>query len=208
MPAGISAKVIDYVSTLNREALMNTEALVMLKTMFASADKHGYNEFRVTEGYRTYDYQQSLYDSAADKSFVALPGHSEHHTGLAADISYNGVNIQTSTQGAWLKDNAYQYGFILRYPQNKESITQIPYEPWHYRYVGQPHAYYCWKNALVLEEYIDFLKEIGDYSVTFGGKKYTVLYQKSQNDIIYVPNTPNFNISNDNTGGYIITAWE
>jgi len=155
----VLVKVIDYVKTLNTDILLDKEAIIMLKEMFNAAADVGYTEFRVTEGYRTEEYQRALYDSAANKSLVALPGHSEHQTGLAVDISYNGINIENSKQGKWLMANAYKYGFILRYPKNKTHITGFPYEPWHYRYVGQPHAEYIHDNGLCLEEYIKIIQE-------------------------------------------------
>ena len=205
--SGELVTVLDYVSTLNIELLMNKDALVMLKEMLDAASSTGYSEFRVTEGYRTQVYQQSLYDSAADKSFVALPGHSEHQTGLAADISYDGVNIANSAQGKWLVANAYRYGFILRYPQNKEHITETAYEPWHYRYIGQPHAYYCYDNDLCLEEYIDYLKKHSETAINFNDIQYMVFYLSSGGESIEIPENHSYSASLDNTGGIIITAW-
>ena len=133
LPAGL-ANVTDYVPALSNETLMNRDVLIMLKDFFDAAANAGYGEFYVTEGYRTYDYQKSLYDSAENKSLVALPGYSEHEAGLAADISYRGISIGGSKQGVWLMENAYRFGFVERYPESKAPITKIPYEPWHYRY--------------------------------------------------------------------------
>ena len=201
-------KVSDYVKTLNTDNLLDKEALIMLKEMFDSAAKMGYDEFRVTEGYRTREYQQSLYDSAEDKSIVALPDYSEHQTGLAVDISYNGVNIGNSRQGTWFADNSYKYGFILRYPQNKENITKIPYEPWHYRYIGQPHSYLCYENNLCFEEYIDYLKENKKISITINAIEYTVYYLSGIDETIKIPENHSYSSSFDNTGGIILTIWQ
>ena len=199
-------KVLDYVRTLNTDNLLNKDALLMLKEMFDSAADAGYNEFRVTDGYRTHECQKSLYDSIENKSLVALPGHSEHQTGLAADISYNGVNIENSKQGTWLADNSYKYGFILRYPKNKEDITKIPYEAWHYRYVGQPHAHYCYKNDLCFEEYIDYLKKHKEIITTVNKVEYKIYYLSGNNETIEIPENYWYSVSLDNTGGIIVTA--
>ena len=180
----------------------------MLREMFASAVNVGHSAFRVTEGYRTYEQQSLLFDSAADSSFVARPGHSEHHTGLAADISYHGVNIATSVQGTWLMENAYRYGFILRYPMHKTDITSFPFEPWHYRFVGQLHAYFMHKNDLVLEEYIDHLRKHREISISLDGVDYTVFYLANTDEAIEIPMNYSFTASLDNTGGIIVTVWQ
>ena len=204
--SGDLVKVTDYVKTLKTDNLLNENAAVMLKEMLdAAAADAKYTEFRVTEGYRTREYQQSLYDSATDKSLVALPDYSEHQTGFAVDISYNGVNIGNSRQGKWLADNSYKYGFILRYPKNKEHITGISFEPWHYRYIGQPHAYFCYKNDLCLEEYIDYLKGKKEISVKFNGIEYMIYYLSDTGEIIGIPQNYSYSASSDNTGGIIIT---
>jgi len=203
---GELVKVLNYVKTLNTELTMNKDALIMLQAMFDSAANIGYNDFRVTDGYRTHECQTSLYDSSTDKSFVALPGHSEHQTGLAVDISYNGVNIENSKQGTWLADNSYKFGFILRYPQHKTDITGIIYEPWHFRYIGQMHAYYCYQNDFTLEEYIGYLKEQKEITVIFNGFEYIVYYLSGADDTIEIPDNYSYSVSLDNTGGIIVTT--
>lgn len=92
-------------------------------------------------------------------SWVAPPGTSEHHTGLALDIvtpKYQNLDHGYANTDAakWLKDNAYKYGFILRYPKGKEDITEITFEPWHYRYVGIEHAKKIYESNVCLEEYL------------------------------------------------------
>ena len=193
------------VKTLSVDCMMNGRALEAFVKMFNDAAKIGYGGFRVTEGYRSFEYQKSLYDEAEDKAYVAEPGHSEHHAGLAADISYNGVNIANSAQGRWLAANAYKYGFTLRYAEDKESVTGIPYEPWHYRYVGQPHAYYLFENGICLEEYAEYLKTDRKISVSFGGTDYTVYYLAG-GEKIAIPADCSYSASADNAGGIIVTA--
>ena len=106
----------------------------------------------VASGYRTAKKQRELMDDKVDsflaqgysrseakseaKKWVADVGYSEHQTGLAVDINADGVNSSGQQVYAWLADNAWKYGFILRYPEDKTEITKTDYEPWHYRYVG------------------------------------------------------------------------
>lgn len=118
--------------------------------------------------YRSYDYQLNLYNTyvAADgkkaaDTYSARAGFSEHQTGLAVDI-YDGITPYTSFEKTkefnWMQENAYKYGFILRYPKNKEKITGYQYESWHYRYVGIKAAKIIKNKNLSLEEY--YVKEV------------------------------------------------
>ena len=88
------------------------------------------------------------------KLTVQKPGYSEHETGLAIDFSNEGHYEENEKMWTWLKNNAYKYGFILRYPENKYEITKIDYEPWHYRYVGKKVAKEITNQNLTLEEYV------------------------------------------------------
>ena len=99
-------------------------------------------------------------------TMIAIPGTSEHHTGLAADIvtpTHQTLDPEfaDTDAGKWLQENAAEYGFILRYPEDKQDITEIIYESWHYRYVGVDHAMAIKENGLCLEEYLEILKEGG-----------------------------------------------
>lgn len=118
--------------------------------------------------YRSFDYQESLYNNyvaedgqtAADK-YSARPGHSEHQTGLAFDIGGSDPAYYTSEAfadrpaGIWLAENAHEYGFILRYPEDKEHITGYQFEPWQYRFVGRQDAQNIHDSGLTLDEYLD-----------------------------------------------------
>lgn len=104
------------------------------------------------------------------RQYYTEPGHSEHHSGLALDIItveyqrdvYSLTEQFAETDGyRWLIAHCAEFGFILRYPKGKTDITQINYEPWHYRYVGKEHAQYIMEHDLTLEEYIALLKEAG-----------------------------------------------
>lgn len=116
----------------------------------------------VISGHRTQEFQEQLYANDPNSGLTAKPGHSEHQTGLAVDILESGYGsdwddaaktAETETQ-KWLTANCKNYGFVLRYPKNKESTTEIGYESWHYRYVGKEHAAKIMENNICLEEYL------------------------------------------------------
>ena len=133
--------------------------------MRKAAKKEGFNII-IDSGYRSYEYQQDIWDKSLEeigleetKKVVAPAGASEHQTGFAFDVAYiiNGkytdkVNeFQEETK--WLCNNSYKYGFILRYPKGKEDITGYSFEPWHYRFVGILLAKELYENDITLEEY-------------------------------------------------------
>lgn len=138
------------------------ELLDNFKKLFKDSKKLGY-KIIIVSAYRDYDYQKKLFNGYVEEKGLkyalkcsARAGHSEHQTGLAIDVmgSNNDYNLfADSKEFEWMKNNAYKYGFILRYPENKENITGFKYEPWHYRYVGIDIATYIYKNNLTLEEY-------------------------------------------------------
>ena len=129
----------------------------------------------LTSGYRDVAEQQAIWDKNLAQSgeeytkmYVAEPGHSEHHTGLAADLSfftytYASIPVADHEFRTWLWENCADYGFILRYEEDKTDITHIAYEAWHFRYVGVPHAYAITALDMCLEEYIEYIKK---YSAT------------------------------------------
>lgn len=90
---------------------------------------------------------------------INKPGSSEHNLGLAVDFNYVNYEFENTNEFRWLKENAEDYGFILRYQKEKEDITKINYEPWHWRYVGVEHAKKMNELGLCLEEYIDYLEK-------------------------------------------------
>ncbi|MBR3629294.1 MAG: M15 family metallopeptidase [Oscillospiraceae bacterium] len=138
-----------------------------LQAMFDDARANGLQPM-VREGFRTRSDQEAIMaeriagyeaegysgEEARQKAeeFVAIPGTSEHELGLAVDI--NSTSDDAWGLYNWLAENAHEYGFILRYPQDKKSITGIDYEPWHYRYVGKEAAAEIHARQLTLEEYL------------------------------------------------------
>ncbi len=123
----------------------------------------------VREGYRTQEDQEQIYDEKYQEyisqgyseedakretmNWVAVPGYSEHQLGMAVDINADGVHSAGWDVYNWLAENAYKYGFILRYPEGKEALTYTSYEPWHYRYVGKEDAKKIYEQGICLEEY-------------------------------------------------------
>lgn len=130
--------------------------------MAKAAKKDGYPVIAMSS-YRSYDYQVNLYNNyvkadgvdAAD-TYSARAGFSEHQTGLCVDV-YNGdlpyTSFEKSKSFHWMQENAYKYGFILRFPEGKENITGYQYESWHYRYVGVDIATYIHKHDITFDEY-------------------------------------------------------
>ncbi len=136
--------------------------------MFIEAKKENYNLI-LNGSYRDYKTQAINYDNEkimkdihqADK-VIARSGHSEHQTGLAFDINlYNKKfdNFENTEEYKWLLDNSYRYGFILRYPKDKENITGFTYEAWHFRYVGKTISEYIYKNNITFDEYYSYYIE-------------------------------------------------
>ena len=188
---------------------LHETAFSAMVELFAAAGRANFNDLFIASGHRTYEEQSYLYQNAANRDYVAVPGHSEHHLGLAADIlsNPNSPTMRGTEEARWLAANAPAFGFILRYPEDKQDITQVPYEPWHFRYVGQIHAWYMGLHNFVLEEYIQYLQTRDGFQVEFNGKTYHVLYQRPENGMILVPGNLDFWVSSANTGGYIVTAW-
>ncbi|MCL2060424.1 MAG: M15 family metallopeptidase [Oscillospiraceae bacterium] len=200
------------VAVSHTEISIHAQAREAVIELFAAAraGDRGAGDYYISSGYRDYEKQSQIYDEIDDKSYAQPPNHSEHQTGLAVDIMAAGVpqsDMAASQEGRWLAGNAWKYGLLLRYTDDKQGVTGIAGEPWHFRYIGQPHAWYCRQNDLCFEEYIYFLKESGGYAETLDGVEYLVLYQQPENSTLYVPENMEYTISGDNTGAYIITAW-
>ncbi len=145
-------------------------AVNALKTMLQAAQDEGIGDWQISAGYRSYAYQQKLFDRqvqeyrsqgfsqekavSATRNTVADPGTSEHHTGLAFDITVPGTTFKGTRQQKWLHENCWDYGFVIRYQENKEKITGFIAECWHIRYVGLPHSTVMHDHDWCLEEYL------------------------------------------------------
>ena len=142
-----------------------------LLTMLMAAHQDGITVWQISSAYRTVAYQQELFDNqkreyldrgfseeraiSATRQTVADPGSSEHHLGTSFDITVPGVSFKGTAQAKWLAEHCWDYGFILRYTEEKESITGFLAEPWHFRYVGVEHSIPMRDSGLCLEEYLD-----------------------------------------------------
>ncbi|CAM3983155.1 D-alanyl-D-alanine carboxypeptidase family protein [Lederbergia lenta] len=154
------------------KSYLRKEAAVALEKMFAEAKKDNIHLFAVS-GYRSYNRQTTILDAEIARigekkamQVVANPGNSEHQSGLSMDISSQEANFLLTedfgdtADGKWLKKNAHRFGYILRYPKDKEGITGYQYEPWHFRYVGEKVAKWVYENDWTLEEFFQEVEKI------------------------------------------------
>lgn len=211
-----SYKAADY------KIFLCTETVDMLNIMMA--DFHAYSkrtDVMVNTAHRTYEQQKSILDAKTaqlgeNQQIAQKPGCSEHHTGYAFDLAIypkneNGSTFINVAPYDWIYENCHKYGFILRYPEGKTSITGIAPESWHFRYVGIPHATYMYEKGKTLEEYIT---DISIYSEkipltinTSETESYTVFYVKAENTdkvSFSIPKDTEYKISGDNAGGFIV----
>lgn len=204
-------------------------------------DATGCGDVIINSGYRTYEDQVDIYDYYVEakgedyaKDYVANPGQSEHHTGLACDLSFYldagySEPVGKHEHGGWLSEHCTDYGFIIRYPESKVKYTHIAYEAWHFRYVGLTHAKAMYALDMCLEEYVEYLtKYTLDKKLMFvssDGKVTDVPADKLPSGggvlVYYVPvtkkgdttvtvlgteNSDSYTISGTNTGGYVVTV--
>ena len=153
------------------EARSNTsldkDLMTAFRKMQADATAKGLNIY-IASGYRSYDYQVSLYNryvandgKAAADTYSSRPGNSEHQTGLCFDLNSIEDSCQYTNEGKWINDNCYKYGFCIRFPKGKDAYTGYQYESWHLRYVGEELAEKLYNNGdwISLEEYFGITSE-------------------------------------------------
>ena len=177
-PLGETYSPIDLVTVecrTNKTMYLRSDAERALYAMMLHMKADGISDVFVTSAYRTYSYQAGLFDQyvsdhmsagmtreEAEKAaleYSAKPGTSEHQTGLCVDFMTDSMydldeSFENTAAFRWLSQNAYKYGFILRYPENKTDSTGYKYEPWHYRFVGRSAATEIYNSGLCLEEYL------------------------------------------------------
>lgn len=177
-------------------------------------------------GYRSSVEQTDLYNGSLKnngeeftKKYVALPNHSEHQTGLAIDLGLNKEEIDFICPDfpyegicGEFRRAASDYGFIERYAEDKEEITGISYEPWHFRYVGYPHSKIIQENNFSLEEYTEFIKACRKdgrfaYKQAYGPDVEIYYVPAADETLITVPETCIYQISGNNIDGFIVTVW-
>lgn len=172
-------RMVDDVWKLQKEC---AEALVALCDA-ARAEGH---ELYLKSGYRSYKTQKGMYERRLEKygyddGWVAKPGSSDHQTGLGCDVvpykwTDRGMNsdMAKEPETQWMAEHCAEFGFIIRYPEDKEDVTEINYEPWHLRYVGMEAAAYIMDNGLCLEEFHVQLQTAIDEFLAAGGPEFVV----------------------------------
>ncbi|HHX11816.1 MAG TPA: hypothetical protein GX731_03270 [Clostridiales bacterium] len=161
-------KVLFNHSYADERQKMRPEAASALEDLFEAAKEEGLTLYGIS-AYRSYDRQRKIFLNNIVKKgkyhtlrYSAVPGTSEHQTGLSIDVSTKALRFRlvngfaNTAEGKWLADNAHHYGYIVRYPKDKYEITGYAYEPWHIRYVGQDLANYLYSNDLTLDEYYNY----------------------------------------------------
>lgn len=203
------------------DILLDTRAAAMLSGLISRLGAAG--EIVPVSGWRSAEEQQEIWDGSMlengaefTRKYVALPGCSEHQTGLAIDLALRAESIdfirpEFPYDGICgrFRALAADYGFVERYKSGKEDITGIAAEPWHFRYVGRPHARIMCDMGLCLEEYVEYLRsypyperllevrgEIYEAEVGFAGAR----------DALGLPDAP-YQVSGNNVDGYIYTLW-
>ncbi len=185
---------------------LDRSLFLALQNLLGDAGKETGDKVYLMSAYRTREEQEAEYFQ--NPKLAAQAGTSEHQTGLALDVYvYQKAQREfiTSRAGVWIQQHAHEYGFIIRYPFGKQSITGIEFEPWHLRYVGKPHAALMYANRWTLEDYIERLEK-GTFYTAAG---YVFTRQEAENGMLRVPSDwENVVVSADNTGSYILTCQE
>jgi len=183
-----------------RDGELRKAASQAIDDMFAAALEDGYTLY-VKSAYRSYGTQNTMYRNRLDKygyddGLVAYPGSSDHQTGLGVDVlNYewtlkDGMNekFAQTREAQWMAEHCHEYGFIIRYMEDKEDITGIKYEPWHLRYVGVEAATYIMENHLSLEEFTQEWQDyLADYESRGGNLKLLLLKMRQLPPIIEIP---------------------
>lgn len=206
-------------TTLHEDMLLQSRANHALNQLMNEIG--GWQYIVPVSAWRSLSEQQAIWDQSLSNSgrefterYVAVPGHSEHQTGLAIDLGlrqeeidfirpyfpYEGI-CQT------FRERAAVYGFIERYQEEKQAVTQIGHEPWHFRYVGVPHAEIIAQKGLALEEYIAFLKEYRFGRNPFVFQNYRISFARAAEEttVLEMDDAQPYSISGNNCDGFIVT---
>jgi D-alanyl-D-alanine dipeptidase/carboxypeptidase len=197
-------------------AAMEKEAGLHLQACMRKID--GWKELFPFSGLRTHEQQEQIYSACADPLSAALPGHSEHEAGLAVDLcaeipsDWNHLSFSHTELCRTFAKTAAEYGFIERYPCGLESITKLSAKPWHYRYIGVPHAAIIKEQGITLEEYIEKIrtykhKDKNWFTYTDSAKQcaYRISFHDCRDGILTIEENSRLHISGDNISGVILT---
>lgn len=208
-----------------KDILIEKNASVMLNQLMSEID--GWNAIVPVSGWRSCKEQQEIWNDSLTangleftKKYVAVPKHSEHHTGLAIDLGLRQEKIDFICPDfpytgicQIFRRRASHYGFVERYPKDKESITKIAQEPWHFRYVGMPHSLIMTEKMIALEEYLLFIKEfqygVNPYFFQIHNQKIAVSYIAYSSNVteLLLEDCCTYTISGNNVDGFIFTEW-
>lgn len=203
LPSGYEPSLETYKETDVEMDGRTTEAYELLSR---EVEKRFGTPLYIKSSYRTREEQEQ--EKEEQPEVAASAGASEHETGLALDVYvpyYAGYGFLKSEAGQYVYENCWKYGFIIRYPYGKEEETGIPFEPWHLRYVGLPHAEIMYKNSWTLEEYLEGLEPGKFYRYESAQGTYLISRQEGEN--LQVPQgLEELRISPDNQGYYVISG--
>lgn len=184
--------------------LLRQEVIPSLENLLSASKEQANEKLLIMSSYRTREEQQKLFEE--DPETANEPGESEHESGLALDLyvyQYAGKNFIKTETGRWVNEHCQDYGFIIRYPFGKKSVTGFSYEPWHIRYVGLPHSKIIYQNHWTLEEYLKNLIPEKFYSY----ENHLISRQQTKDGTLKLPeNCTEYSVSPDNTGCYVVTA--
>nr|WP_306813085.1 D-alanyl-D-alanine carboxypeptidase family protein [Paenibacillus soyae] len=228
-PASLArAGSLPGIRSLEPRIALEETCLHALAALLAEAEAE--EDILVVSGYRSMEeqtllYEQSLRDNGPvyTASYVALPGRSEHQSGLAVDVGerrYDDVldliapSFPDEGRCLAFKRLAAKHGFIQRYKEGKEQWTSIACEPWHFRYVGAPHAEWMERLGFCLEEYIGFLKRYsyeGEWLAKDGDGEKSAIYfvqaEESGPTVVPIPVCDRYELSGNNADGFVVTAF-
>lgn len=222
----VDPRAIIPVSMYAPSVCMHRDAANALQMLFGKIGSG--DSIAAVSGYRSTEEQTDIYKNSCrengktfTRKYVALPNHSEHQTGLAIDvglkqdkIDFIRPNFPNSGICRAFRESAADFGFILRYPKAKEHVTGIAYEPWHFRYVGHPHAKIMEENGMTLEEYTEFIKQYrADRRLIYRSTDSItaeIYYAPARSDskTVSVPDAGICQISGNNVDGFVITVWK
>lgn len=224
--AGAAEPLVPLGKSRGENVMLCGTAARLLETLLARVDQGG--RICALSGHRTTAQQRSLFETALRqggeqyaRTYVALPGCSEHETGLAVDLAEAGAEADLITPSfpaegvfARFRRQAAQYGFVLRYPSGKSDVTGIGYEPWHFRFVGWPHAAIMEARGLVLEEYLELLRHHTTLQTALRHVQnnrracvFRVCPLRGEEAAAQIPEDALWQAAGDNTGGVVVTVW-
>lgn len=202
------------------DILLRRDAASVLQTILEKVSAE--RKIVPVSGYRSQEEQRQIFNDSLKengveftKKYVALPGHSEHQTGMAIDLGLYSDHVDFIRPDfpydgvcEVFRETAPGYGFVERYPAHKENITGIAHEPWHFRYVGFPHSEIMTDSGLTLEEYSDFIKNYtSEHPLMYNGIEMYYVPAAGESTEICLPENALYQLSGNNIDGFIVTIW-